>query len=116
MPGSMRLIATQLTGTGVKSSSLVHWFYMGPCQDLLRFGPTGSALASRLSEAIREHALHHAFFLKLSSGLDGLDPKIITEWEELATAWEDDQMKPSPFEELKNRAYILYSGENEISY
>jgi hypothetical protein len=74
----------------------------------LRFGPTGSALALRLSNAIQEQALHRAFFLKLSSGLDS---KAITEWEELATAWEDDQTKPSPFEEVKNRAYILYFGE-----
>jgi hypothetical protein len=76
---------------------------------LIVFYPTGSALASRLSEAFKEHALHRAFFMKLSSGLD---QKIITEWEEQAIAWEDDHMKPSPFEEDKNSAYF---GENKIS-
>ena len=66
-----------------------------------------SSLVSRLSEALKECALHRAFFLKLSSGLD---QTVIKEWEELVTAWEDDQTKPSPFEEVKNGAYILRLG------
>jgi hypothetical protein len=78
-----------------------------------RFFLTGSSLASRLSEALKEQALHRAFFLKLTSGLD---QDTIKEWEELVTAWEDDQTKPNPFEEVKSSAYILYFGENNISY
>jgi hypothetical protein len=56
-----------------------------------------------LSEALKERALHRAFFLKLSSSLD---TNVIEEWEELVTAWEDDQTKPSPFEEVKSSAYF----------
>jgi hypothetical protein len=56
-----------------------------------------------LSEALKERALHRAFFLQLSSNLD---QKVVKEWEGLVTAWEKDQTKPSPFEEVKNSAYI----------
>jgi len=36
-------------------------------------------------------------------------------WEDMVTAWEDDQSKPNPFEEAKNSTYILCVGENKVS-
>jgi hypothetical protein len=56
---------------------------------------------SRLSEAVQGHALHRAFFLKLSSGID---QKTTEEWEAAVTAWEKDQSKLNPFGEAKNGA------------
>lgn len=109
MRGLMHLIATLLTGIGVKLPDLVCPFFMSPCQGLLVVPPfpLGPSLASRLTEALKERALHRAFFLKLSSGLD---EATIKEWEELVKAWEHDQTKPSPFEDVKNSAYVLCLG------
>jgi hypothetical protein len=75
----------------------------------LRF--VGSFLASRLSEAIQGRALHRAFFLKLSSSIDS---ETIEKWEKLVTAWEDDQTKPCPFNEVKNSAFNLCQAENVV--
>ena len=72
---------------------------------------TGSSLASQLSEALKECALHCALFAKLG----GLDEENIKAWEELVTTWEYDQMKPSPFKEVKNSTYISHLGANKIS-
>lgn len=58
-----------------------------------------SSLSSRLLEALKESALHRAFFLRLSSSID---PKTTEKWEAMVAAWEDDQSKPNPFVEAKN--------------
>jgi hypothetical protein len=67
--------------------------------------PAGTSLASRLSEALKESALHRAFFLQLTSGLC---PTAVKQWEDVVTAWENDQTKPCPFVEVKNSPYIPY--------
>jgi hypothetical protein len=71
----------------------------------------GSFLASRLSEAIQERALHCAFFLKLSSSID---LETIEKWEKLVMAWEDDQIKPCPFTKVKKSVFNLCQAENIV--
>jgi len=102
-----------LIGIGIKSSSSVCQFHESMLRLIGFFFHVGSLLASRLAEALKERALHCAFYMKLSSGLDQM---IVEKWKELVTAWEDDQTKPSPFEEVKNSVFILYLDENKISF
>jgi hypothetical protein len=109
----MLLIAMPLIGIGIKSSSLVCLFHEFVSRLIGFFFHVGSLLASRLAEALKEHALHRTFYMKL---LSGLDQTIVEKWKELVTAWEDDQTKPSPFEEVNNSAFISYLDENKISF
>jgi len=67
---------------------------------------------SRFSEAIHGHALHHAFFVKLSSSID---PKTVQQWKELVMAWEADQTKACPFEDVKNSMFNLCEDKYKVS-
>jgi hypothetical protein len=88
------------TGTGVKLSDLVCHLYVTSRSGLIYFRSIDSSFSSRLVEALKESTLHRAFFLKLSSSID---PKTSEKWEADVTTWEDDQSKPNPFAEAKNR-------------
>src|SRR6516164_2158306 len=104
----MLSIVMPLTGIGVKlSSSVCIYIFQMFVKPHFFFLPlsAGLSLSSRLSEALKAHALHHAFFDKLSSGLE---PQTIKEWEEAVKAWEDDQTKPNPFEDFKKSVYIFF--------
>lgn len=112
MLGSTPSIVMSHTGTGVKSPNLVCPFYVTSRTGLILVF-IDSSLSSRLSAAIKESALHRAFFDRLSSSID---PRTTEEWEVMVTAWEGDQSKPNPFGEAQNSAYILCVGGNKALF